>query len=867
MLIHRNPQALRRRSIRSFQPLGTTLPMACLAVSLLTAMTSADIEFDTPIEVSLDAGLSAIVSLRADSDSHLDLVCVNYDLGTLTVLLGIGDGTFTVSEVIHAGQGPTCVQAGDVNHDGTLDLVVGLYLDNEVAVYAGYGDGTFAAPDRYAVNDHVNGLCIHDLTADMYPEIMVAAGEFGNGNFDTLTVFANDGHGVFDTGTVYPGTGIEGFSVVSDTIDADGAADVIWSGAYNVQLLINQGDGTLGDMTRLSAGDQVKNWLICGDWDNDADVDLACSHRNDHSVTAIINNGDGTFSYNNMHTGAGPVGLAAADLDGDLDIDLVSVHPGDQGYAGLSILANNGDATYQPDQAYLMGEVPTALTASDFNEDGLQDLAVVDADTGVLTILLNVTPAPLLSSPYTFAAGGNWPLDVKMADLDNDTHADAVYPLMADGVGYVCIMFNDGMGWFNDPVMLPVGTDPASVAIGDLNNDQNLDLVVPNQTGGTYGWGDISVLYNRGGGEFLAENRIDVGVDPRAAVITDMDNDQNPDIVLASYSSNVGLIVLYGLGNGQFDDPVDYYIGNSGHVDVIAVDVDNDDDPDIVLGSGKSAALMLVANNGDRTIGDRTFLQTGGLRSIAVAGSHLDADPYVDLVASNEVSVAVFINNGDGSFAEAETYDFGSGHHPQGLAVGDFDHDDDADIAVARILSATVAILFNDGTGSFPQMSTVYTGAPQWDIDAADMDSDQDLDLIGVSYNDELVSLFYNSTIEGGHGSHYLTLSQSDLKRGVQTQFRVTDADGWETVYFLYSIKGLGTSPPVPQLGGMRLDLRMPITVLDTAIADPQGMAVVNTRVPGGVPLISIGTQAVVRRGSNGSDSTKSNVLLKPIVE
>jgi hypothetical protein len=110
-----------------------------------------------------------------------------------------------------------------------------------------------------------------------------------------------------------------------------------------------------------------------------------------------------------------------------------------------------------------------------------------------------------------------------------------------------------------------------------------------------------------------------------------------------------------------------------------------------------------------------------------------------------------------------------------------------------------------------------------------------------------------------------LLLNQSDLLRGQQATFQVTGAEEGERVFFIYSVHGEGDGPAVPLLGGLRLDILLPIELIGQAFADQSGTATIQVPVPPGVPLIDVSTQAVIRRGQGGILSVKSNPITDTI--
>src|SRR2546423_2725228 len=100
----------------------------------------------------------------------------------------------------------------------------------------------------------------------------------------------------------------------------------------------------------------------------------------------------------------------------------------------------------------------------------------------------------------------------------------------------------------------PVGAGPYSVAAGDLNGDNRLDLVVANSLANS-----VSVLLGNGDGTFQPARNFDAGLGsgPIWVLIVDVNGDGKPDILLANQSRNaVG--VLLGNGDGTFQPPMNF---------------------------------------------------------------------------------------------------------------------------------------------------------------------------------------------------------------------------------------------------------------------------------------------------------------------
>jgi uncharacterized protein (DUF2141 family) len=122
----------------------------------------------------------AIVAADFNGDGKLDLAVANQDDGTLTILLGNGDGTFTpaTGSPVAVGSGPYALAAADLNSDGKLDLVVANQNDTTVTVLLGNGDGTFtpAAGSPIAVGGAPNSVAVGDFNSSGRLGIAVAVG-------------------------------------------------------------------------------------------------------------------------------------------------------------------------------------------------------------------------------------------------------------------------------------------------------------------------------------------------------------------------------------------------------------------------------------------------------------------------------------------------------------------------------------------------------------------------------------------------------------------------------------------------------------------------------------------------------------------
>jgi uncharacterized delta-60 repeat protein len=174
-------------------------------------------------------------------NGHLDVVTSNLTDNTLSVLLGNGDGTFQTQRTIATGSFPIYVAVGDLGN-GKQDLVVANSVDNNVGVYLGNGDGTFGTPTTFATGADPISVAIASPDSSL-PDLFVA-----NADDDNVGVLLNNSPDqlAFATEPVNGTTNAPLATVKVNVEDPSGAVSA--SDQSNVTLAIASGPGgaTLG---------------------------------------------------------------------------------------------------------------------------------------------------------------------------------------------------------------------------------------------------------------------------------------------------------------------------------------------------------------------------------------------------------------------------------------------------------------------------------------------------------------------------------------------------------------------------------------------------------------------------------------------
>jgi hypothetical protein len=269
-------------------------------------------------------------------DGKLDLVVANWFDYTLSVLLGNGDGTFGAQAVYSTGPGPNSVVVGDFNGDGKLDLAVaGSYSGPDsyagsVSILLGNGDGSFQPHVDYPVGDGSFAVVVGDLNADGKADLATA-----NYSGKSISVLFGNGDGTFQPHLDYLTTDSLLSLMIAD-FNGDGKPDLVSVPGLNV--LLNNGDGTLQGPFSYPTSWYITS-VAAGDFNADEKADLAVVARDAgvNMVSIFLGNGNGTFQENTTYaSGQGYGAVTVADFNRDGAPDLAFVTPGN----AVSVLIN-----------------------------------------------------------------------------------------------------------------------------------------------------------------------------------------------------------------------------------------------------------------------------------------------------------------------------------------------------------------------------------------------------------------------------------------------------------------------------------------------------------------------------------------------
>ncbi|MCA8952746.1 MAG: VCBS repeat-containing protein [Planctomycetes bacterium] len=615
----------------------------------------------------------AIACGDIDGDGDPDLVIGNFTTGTSgrqnRVYRNDGSGYFTdvtASALPVVFDQTRDLALCDVDADGDLDLVCanglpGWSVAQQDRLYLNDGSGRFS--DVTATHMPVDlefsgGVACSDVDGDGDPDLVFANGDSAGAQ---NRVYVNDGSGRFldETASRLPFVQDATRAVASFDVDGDGDEDLVFGNGYVGEdsanrLLLNDATGVFTDGAGAFTLEMTAtSHVVALDVDGDGDADLAVANVPIRSADRLfLNDGTGV-----LHAGTEPslpttrhdvVDIAACDVDGDGDLDLVAANSGESN----GIYLNDGRGGFLETSGRMPADtiITDCMAVGDVDNDGDPDLVFGNSGAFDAHTQLYLNDG---TGTFVDVSAARLPADIDATraillgdvDLDGDldiligNHAIPSLGLLGQNRLYI----NNGAGFFTDETStrLPVDTDrTASLALCDIDRDGDPDLVVGNNA--------ANRLYeNDGVGHFVdvTAGRLQTPAEWTSSIVaSDVDLDGDQDLVFATYGGQTRLYVNDGVGNFADETAAAMPAQALGTVGLLAADFDEDGDPDLVLiNTGTSSGSVTAAsrtrfyrNDGNGHFADDAAALPDDRRSSqrAVAAFDADRDGDLDLVVA-----------------------------------------------------------------------------------------------------------------------------------------------------------------------------------------------------------------------------------------
>lgn len=390
-------------------------PLMALALIGIAVPASAQPQFTT-CDFSVGGGPVAMVSADFNSDGNPDLAVVDQSRNQVVVLL-TNPAAFERLDCnnpgtradVTVGANPVAIAVGDLDNNLTLDLAVATQAG--ISILRGNASGVFTAENPIPGGADPQAIAIADVTGDARADIII-----GNGAENRVTILLGADSNPFNFNTrLMLETGAPISFLLAQDLDLDSEPDIAAGSTLRgqVSIFIHNTGSTFFPSAVLDVG-VAPTAMVAADLTRDAVPDLAVVGGGINGMLSTYRSqlpGNTTVPFvrvgSALDTGSLPTAVAAGNIDGDFDPDLVVSNQDDD---DLLFFFGNGDGSVSPDAVRcdgapqcVVGAAPQSVVLADVDADG--ELDVISANQGdgstigSLTFLLSSLPSTPTATP------------------------------------------------------------------------------------------------------------------------------------------------------------------------------------------------------------------------------------------------------------------------------------------------------------------------------------------------------------------------------------------------------------------------------------------------------------------------------------
>ncbi len=650
--------------------------------------------------------------------------------------------------------GLASVFTADLDNDGDDDFATASFGDDSITWFENKGDQTFEP--RLIAADANGASAVHGADMD------------GDGDIDLLSASRNDNEIAWyeNSGQTPPQftrrivstTAMGASSVYAADIDQDGRMDILAASWEDDTIGWYENDGSatpqFTEHVITDSADGASS-VFAADLNGDGTIDVLSASSNDDTIAwyaaAFIDELDDDENLISREVGFikrviaadadGATSVFAAKLDSDDHMDVISASSTDNKIAWYK---NSGVAPVTFIRTVVSSSALGAkfVSATDVDDDGNVDILAASEFDDTLSWFENDGAAPPLDPSF-----------VERVISDTVTSADAVALAKVDGDEF--------------PDIVSVSSTPGLITTDDkiawFRNLTSTDPISP--------WGESQIAGS--------------GVTADAIVIADLNGDTFADIVVArpadnriSWYRNLGFV--FPATPSFFEETVSDAVVEPSAVFVI--DVNADGRPDVLSASAGDDKIAWYENLSTRRTGGLSFTEhvitDSALGASSVAAADVNGDDKIDIVAASagDDTIAVYLRD-DESSDTAPRFDpprviADDAEGARSVVVVDLDDDGDQDILAASTDDNTIAWYESDGVDppTFLEHIISENALGARSVVAADLDNDDDLDVISASGRDNKIAWYVASEADLDLSDEEeileLTFSERALSRG-----------------------------------------------------------------------------------------------------
>jgi hypothetical protein len=617
---------------------------------------------------------SDVAVADVNGDGRMDLVTASTGSDRIAIHLQLPGGLFLPAPSLTIGNAgtdaPSSIALGDLDGDGDVDIVSANRNADDLTIFLQSAPGAFPATPSLVLGgagltDGPVSVVVGDLDGDGRLDVASA-----NRDGDDLAVFLQSAAGTF-SGTPSALLAASGAPLQPSHLDAvdvngDGVLDLVsTNGGDDVSIFVGRrGAAFAARPIVLATGIASPSWVAAEDLNGDGLVDLAVTNAATNDVSIFVQRGP-------------------------------------SGYASLvpDLVLGNANATSNP----------SGLAAGDLDGDGDLDLVCANEDAGNLTVFEQFSPSIFGSEPATtLGSPAADPRRARRRGRRPERRRPARHRLGEPDGRQRHDLLPAPVGALPGSVDLTLGNgalgSPSSIAAADLDGDGDLDLVSANATAS-----DLTVFRQLSPGSFAAAPSLTLGGNattkaPGHVLAVDLDRDGDVDLACANATGN-DVAVFLNPGDGAFPSAPSFVLGSPGTTPsprgLTAGDLDGDGDVDLVCANGGNSSLAVFLQGAPGVfpvLPSFTRTHASLVTPDTLAAADVDGDGDLDLVSGNTGThnLTIFRQGNPGVFATTPEAVGGPGStdSPRALAVVDVDGDGDLDLLTAEPVLDDVAIFF-----------------------------------------------------------------------------------------------------------------------------------------------------------------------------
>ena len=574
-----------------------------------------------------------------NSDRRNDLLLFGKKRTGITTLLGQNKGGYTEGPVIFPDVSISDLQCADLNGDGITDLFVLDWLSNQLGLYYGIGHGIFSEQLEVPLPGEPTSIALSPITSDRTTQIAVSIPEQ-----KVVSLFHCNATGEIEpSGTLtFPSAPTR---LMFGKVDGDNTPELIVTTEKAVYVF--PGLAQARDAAIPFGGEEGIWSCIVMDLDGDKKNDLVVVDRSGKKLVAYANaNWSGTVHWPSVYgVGRGPNGLSVLDVNDDGLPDITVTNTGS---SSLSVLLNEGEGRFSGQYVVPVPDKPITVKEVSSSLPHRHTVIISHANADKITV---VSIEKDLNKPQSFSLPtGSHPYIAVAKEDSSSKHLEVLtrYTDPKDGSLSLSLFNQIGGGQFIEKSLrasLPGRI--TALTIDDYSGSGKYELVFVTHDKLTKQF-TVSVAFASQGFDFKSVKPLLSFTDSlggvQGMVSGYVDDDQMKDLVLILRSPRSSFGVLFGRGEGLFNDSLEIIHGAQPRNEdaLILGDVDGDGHRDLTwLDEGKGAVLTAYGK-GERKY-DPPVLISPARRVTAIQVASLKHSGSRDLILANGTKGSVTI--------------------------------------------------------------------------------------------------------------------------------------------------------------------------------------------------------------------------------